>query len=85
MPGYTHLQHAQPVTLAHHLCAWCWMLVRDFERMSDSLKRIRVSPIGSGALAGSGLPLDRKFEASQRGFESITMNSWIAFLTATTV
>lgn len=75
MPGYTHMQHAQPVTLAHHLCAWCWMLVRDFERMSDSLKRIRISPIGSGALAGSGLPLDRKYEASQLGFESITMNS----------
>ena len=75
MPGFTHMQHAQPVTLAHHLCAWSWMLVRDYERFSDSLKRIKVSPIGSCALAGSGLPLDRKYEASLLGFEKITQNS----------
>lgn len=75
IPGFTHMQHAQPVTLAHHLCAWAWMLTRDWERLEDNLKRIAVSPIGSGALAGSGLPLDRKFEAKELGFDSITMNS----------
>lgn len=75
IPGFTHMQHAQPVSLAHHLCAWCWMLTRDYERLSDCLKRIKISPIGSGALAGSSLPLDRKFEALQLGFEKITMNS----------
>lgn len=75
IPGFTHMQHAQPVTLAHHLCAWAWMLTRDWERLEDSLKRIEVSPIGSGALAGSGLPLDRKFEAQDLGFFKITMNS----------
>lgn len=75
MPGFTHMQHAQPVTLAHHLCAWSWMLTRDYERLSDALKRIRVSPIGACALAGSGLPLDRRFEADILGFENITQNS----------
>lgn len=75
IPGFTHMQHAQPVTLAHHLCAWAWMLTRDWGRLEDSLKRIAVSPIGSGALAGSGLPLDRKYEAKELGFSEITMNS----------
>lgn len=75
IPGFTHMQHAQPVTLAHHLCAWSWMLTRDWERLEDSLKRIQISPIGSGALAGSGLPLDRIFEAQELGFSEVTMNS----------
>ena len=75
MPGYTHLQHAQPVTLAHHVCAWSWMLVRDWERLMDAKKRIAVSPIGSCALAGSPLPLDRSFEAAALGFDAISMNS----------
>ncbi len=75
MPGYTHMQHAQPVTLAHHLLAWAWMLCRDYSRLEDSLKRIQISPIGSCALAGSGLPLDRKFEAKELGFSEITENS----------
>ncbi len=75
IPGYTHMQHAQPVTLSHHLCAWSWMLCRDWQRLEDSLKRIKVSPIGSGALAGSGLPLDRRFEAEELGFSEVTMNS----------
>ncbi len=75
IPGFTHMQHAQPVTLAHHVCAWSWMLVRDWQRLEDSLKRICISPIGSCALAGSGLPLDREFEAGQLGFESVTKNS----------
>ena len=75
MPGFTHMQHAQPVTLAHHLCAWAWSLTRDIERLEDALKRTLVSPIGSGALAGSGLPLDRKYEADLLGFDSVTQNS----------
>ena len=75
IPGFTHMQHAQPVTLAHHVCAWSWMLVRDWQRLEDSLKRICISPTGSCALAGSGLPLDREFEAGQLGFESVTKNS----------
>lgn len=75
MPGYTHMQHAQPVTLAHHLCAWAWMLVRDCGRLKDALRRLSVSPIGAGALAGSSLPLDRKYEAGQLGFDEITQNS----------
>lgn len=75
MPGFTHMQHAQPVTLAHHLCAWAWMLVRDFNRLNDSLSRINISPIGSCALAGSGLPLDRTFEANLMDFAGVTDNS----------
>lgn len=75
MPGYTHLQHAQPVTLSHHILAWAWMVKRDYERLSDCVKRVNVSPIGACALAGSGLPLDRKYEAEMLGFEKITENS----------
>lgn len=75
MPGFTHMQHAQPVTLAHHVCAWSWMLVRDWQRLEDSLKRMNLSPIGAGALAGSGLPLDRKYEAELLGFAGVTQNS----------
>ncbi|MBN1617472.1 MAG: argininosuccinate lyase [Spirochaetales bacterium] len=75
MPGYTHLQRAQPVTLAHHLCAWCWALVRDKGRLDDALTRIDVMPLGSGALAGSGLPLDRQAVAAELGFSAITDNS----------
>jgi argininosuccinate lyase len=75
IPGYTHMQHAQPVTLAHHLCAWAWSLVRDWKRLQDALKRIDESPLGSGALAGSGLPLDRKSVADQLGFSGVTDNS----------
>ncbi|MBQ6781120.1 MAG: argininosuccinate lyase [Treponema sp.] len=75
LTGYTHMQHAQPVTLAHHLCAWAWPLVRDCERLSDSLKRISKSPLGSGALAGSDLPLNREFVAENLGFDGVTENS----------
>lgn len=75
IPGFTHMQHAQPVTLAHHVCAWAWMLVRDWQRLEDSLKRINISPIGACALAGSGLPLDRKYEADLLNFDGVTMNS----------
>ena len=75
MPGFTHMQHAQPVTLAHHVCAWAWMFTRDFERISDAFKRVNISPIGSGALATSGLPLDREYEAKLLGFAGVTPNS----------
>ena len=75
LTGYTHMQHAQPVTLAHHLCAWAWPLVRDCERLSDSLKRIAKSPLGSGALAGSDLPLNRELVAEKLNFDGVTDNS----------
>ena len=75
MPGFTHMQHAQPVTLAHHVCAWAWMFVRDCGRLEDALKRINISPIGSCALAGSGLPLDRQYEADLLQFDGVTQNS----------
>jgi len=75
MSGYTHMQRAQPVTLAHHLCAWCWMLVRDYDRLGDALSRASEMPLGSGALAGSGLPLDRDAVAKELGFPSLTNNS----------
>ncbi len=75
MPGYTHLQRAQPVTLAHHLAAWCWQLVRDHDRLGDALKRMDFMPLGSGALAGSGLPLDRERVARELGFSALTPNS----------
>ena len=75
MSGYTHMQRAQPVTLAHHLCAWCWMLTRDNDRLSDALKRINLSPLGAGALAGSGLPLNREAVAQKLGFSGVTQNS----------
>ena len=75
IPGFTHMQHAQPVTLAHHLCAWAWMFSRDFTRLGDAAKRADLSPIGSCALAGSGLPLDRAYEAELLGFAGVTDNS----------
>jgi argininosuccinate lyase len=75
LPGYTHLQHAQPVTLAHHLCAWAWMLARDHGRFSDALARISLSPLGAGALAGTTLPLDREAVATALGFAGVTPNS----------
>ncbi len=75
LTGYTHMQHAQPGTLAQHLCAWAFMLKRDVERLGDSLKRVLLSPLGAGALAGSGLPLDREFVASELGFDGVTENS----------
>jgi len=68
IPGYTHLQRAQPVYLAHHLLAYVEMLARDAERFSECLKRVNVCPLGSGALAGSTLPLDREFVARGLGF-----------------
>ncbi len=75
IPGFTHMQHAQPVTLAHHVCAWAWMFSRDFTRLRDAASRADLSPIGSCALAGSGLPLDRAYEAELLGFCGVTDNS----------
>ncbi len=75
MPGYTHLQRAQPVTFAHHLLAYAMMLTRDISRMEDCIKRMNVSPIGSCALAGTTYDTDRNMEAQLLGFDSITLNS----------
>lgn len=75
MPGYTHLQRAQPISLAHHLLAYFWMFERDVERLTDNQKRIRKSPLGAGALAGTTFPIDRFRSAELLGFESIYPNS----------
>ena len=75
MPGYTHLQRAQPITFAHHLLAYCMMLLRDIDRFTDMAKRMNVSPIGCCALAGTTYDTDRIFEAEQLGFDGICMNS----------
>lgn len=75
MPGYTHLQRAQPVTLAHYLMAYAQMLLRDIDRLIDCKKRTMILPLGSGALAGTTYPLDRAYVAEQLGFNGICMNS----------
>ncbi len=75
MPGYTHLQRAQPVSLAHHLTAWCVALERDVGRLVDAVKRLDECPLGAGALAGSGLPLDRQATSQALGFKKPTLNS----------
>lgn len=75
IPGYTHLQRAQPVLFAHHLLAYFEMLQRDVERFRDSLKRTDVLPLGSGALAGVPYPIDRDFLARELGFSRISQNS----------
>ncbi len=75
MPGYTHLQSAQPVLLAHHLLAYFEMLQRDIERFSDCLKRTDVMPLGSGAIAGVAYNIDRDFLAHELGFSQISQNS----------
>ena len=75
MPGYTHLQRAQPVTLAHHVLAYCEMFKRDIERLDDTYKRTNVMPLGSGALAGTTYPLDRSMVADILGFAAITLDS----------
>jgi len=75
MPGYTHLQRAQPVLVSHHLLAYYEMFDRDRERVADCLKRINIMPLGSAALAGTGLPVDREFVARELGFAAVTANS----------
>jgi argininosuccinate lyase len=75
MPSYTHLQRAQPSRLSHHLLAWHELLRRDFDRVSDARKRLNECPLGAGAVAGSGYPLDRGWVAEELGFEAPTRNS----------
>jgi argininosuccinate lyase len=75
MPGYTHMQRAQPVTLGHHLMAYAAMFMRDIERLADAKKRLLVSPLGSGALAGTTYPIDREMVCTELGFNGITLNS----------
>ncbi|ANB62255.1 argininosuccinate lyase [Anoxybacteroides amylolyticum] len=75
IPGYTHLQRAQPVSFAHHLLAYFWMFERDRERFTESLKRINKSPLGAGALAGTTFPIDRQYTAELLGFDGIYENS----------
>ncbi|WP_090927495.1 argininosuccinate lyase [Salibacterium qingdaonense] len=75
IPGYTHLQRAQPVSFAHHLMAYFWMLERDYTRLEDSLKRLNVSPLGAGALAGTTFPIDREYAADLLGFDGVYDNS----------
>ena len=75
MPGFTHLQKAQPITLAHHMGAYFEMFRRDHERLKDISKRMNTCPLGSGALAGTTYPLDREYTAELLGFDGPTLNS----------
>ncbi|MGF1568950.1 MAG: argininosuccinate lyase [Nodosilinea sp.] len=75
IPGYTHLQRAQPLSLAHHLLAYFDMAQRDWERLQDVQKRVNISPLGSGALAGTTFPIDRQYAAALLGFEKVYGNS----------
>lgn len=75
MPGFTHVQHAQPILFAHHVLAYAWMLERDKGRLADCRKRADEMPLGSAALAGTSFPIDRAFVARQLGFPRITANS----------
>ena len=75
LPGYTHLQRAQPITFGHHLMAYAMMLLRDRDRLTDCRRRMNYSPIGCCALAGTTYPTDRRFEAAQLGFDGICRNS----------
>jgi len=75
LPGYTHVQHAQPVLLSHHLRAHSWSLLRDASRLADTLQRLDVSPLGAGALAGSSLPINPEVSAKEMGFATTFANS----------
>ncbi len=75
MPGFTHLQKAQPVTLAHHMGAYFEMFKRDRSRLKDTIERMNYCPLGSGALAGTTYPLDRDFTAETLGFKGPSLNS----------
>ena len=75
MPGYTHLQRAQPITFAQHLLAYCMMFTRDISRISDAVKRMNYSPLGSAALAGTTYPINRDMVAEKLGFDGVCMNS----------
>lgn len=75
MPGYTHLQRAQPISFGHHLMAYCMMLLRDIDRLKDARKRLNICPIGSCALAGTTYLTNRRLEAAELGFDDICLNS----------
>ncbi len=75
MPGYTHLQRAQPILLGHHLLAYFWMLERDDQRLGDCHKRADICPLGAGAMAGTTFPIDREFTAQELGFAAVYDNS----------
>ncbi len=75
MPGYTHMQKAQPITFAHHVMAYAEMFLRDLGRLSDCMKRMNFMPLGSGALATTTYPIDREFVANELGFDGVTRNS----------
>ncbi|MBO5926726.1 MAG: argininosuccinate lyase, partial [Clostridia bacterium] len=75
MPGYTHLQRAQPITFAHHLLAYAMMFIRDTQRLNDAVKRMNYSPLGSCAMSGTTYPTNRDFVADKLGFDGVTMNS----------
>ncbi len=76
MPGYTHLQRAQPISLGFHLSAWCFMLMRDYGRLSDALDRFNYCPLGSGAMAGTTFPIDRAMTAAELGFIGPSDNAY---------
>lgn len=75
MPGYTHMQHAQPVRVSYHLLAWYFMILRDFERLKDCYKRINLCPLGSGAISGNSFNLDREKIAGRLGFSAASQNA----------
>ena len=75
VPGYTHLQRAQPISFGHHLLTYFWMLQRDKERLTESMKRIDISPLGAGAMSGTTFPIDRELSAELLGFSNVYQNS----------
>jgi len=75
MPGFTHLQHAQPILFSHHILAYAWMLERDKDRLLDCAKRVDEMPLGSAAFAGTSFPIDRRYTARLLGFSRISENS----------
>lgn len=75
LPGYTHLQHAQPVLFSHHLLAYAWMFTRDFQRLVAAFDAADASPLGAAALAGTTYPLDRQMTAAELGFSRVIPNS----------
>lgn len=81
MPGYTHLQRAQPISFGHHLMAYAQMLLRDISRLDDAQRRMNVMPLGSCALAGTTYPIDRSITASLLGFDSACETAWTEFPT----
>jgi argininosuccinate lyase len=81
MPGFTHLQHAQPTTLAHHLLAWEQAFSRDFDRLRDAFLRVNLSPLGAAAFASTGYPIDREYTASLLGFDGLVVNTMDAVAT----